>query len=90
MKVKQNPKIIHRFIQDQLYVFDDKKMIMHTFNPVASFIWKQAEKATTLEAIAQKVCEEYDVPKKQAMQDVEKFVKQETQKTKLFILVDKE
>ncbi|CVI69383.1 Coenzyme PQQ synthesis protein D (PqqD) [Clostridiales bacterium CHKCI001] len=45
-----------------------------TLNEVGAFLWKKLEKDIELEALAEAVCEEYEVEEEIALSDVKEFL----------------
>ncbi|OGY19118.1 MAG: hypothetical protein A2900_01240 [Candidatus Chisholmbacteria bacterium RIFCSPLOWO2_01_FULL_50_28] len=88
MIIKRNPLINSREAKDTLYVFDDKKMVLYTYSPVASFIWKISQRPISLRDIVQRVCRKYDIDSQTAKKDIELFIKGEIKTTKLFVPVN--
>jgi hypothetical protein len=58
---KNNEKIAHRIIDGEAVVVNLTDSTFHTLNPVATFIWQQADGQTRVKEIAQKVCQEFEV-----------------------------
>lgn len=84
--VKRNPKVTTRLVGDALYVFDEKRMILHTYNDLGSFIWKFLRTPKTVEQIVRRVVSVYDVADTVVQKDVMQFVIGESGSGKLFAL----
>jgi hypothetical protein len=72
-RYRQNPRTAGRVIDGQAFVVtpDDNKL--HTLNGTGSHIWELAEKALTVEEIAQALARRYAVPDDRARTDAERF-----------------
>lgn len=82
--IRKNKKIVFRDIGGILYVFDDKKMVMHTYNEVGSFIWRMLKAPKRVAYIVGKIAQAYEVSLKKAEVDVITFV--EAEAGRLFLL----
>ncbi len=85
-KIKRNSKIILKIVGNTLYVFDEKKMLLSTYNELGSFIWQSVNKPVSIEEIVKKVVQIYEVQPKQAEKDVIQFVQLELGKDRLFLV----
>lgn len=73
--VAQSQRTAARTISGQavVVVIDDRKL--HTLNEVGTRVWELSD-GRTLGAIADVVCEEFEVGRSQALTDVERFVRE--------------
>jgi hypothetical protein len=64
-----------RMLGDEMVVMSAKDSTLFTLNPVGTVIWNAADGQSTLEQIVeQRVREEFEVEREEAMQDAEGFV----------------
>jgi hypothetical protein len=66
---KNNEKTAHRIIDGEAVVVNLKDSTFHTLNPVATFIWQQADGKTSVKEIAQKMCLEFEIDRDTAEKD---------------------
>ena len=52
---------------------------IHALDEIGTFIWKQVDGVTTLADVVDRLCEEYDVPRDQAQDDLLKFITELTE-----------
>ena len=57
-------------VAGETLVLDDLGGCVHQLNPTAGFIWKQCDGQTSLQRIAERLVEEFDVAENVARQDV--------------------
>lgn len=57
-------------------LLEPNKKYIRELNETAGFIWSILKQPTTPEAIVRKVCQEYDVPRTEAAEDVARFLKE--------------
>lgn len=74
-KIKQNSTVIFKDVDGVIYIMDPEKVVIRTLNQTASFIWRVLKKPLTINQVASLLCEKYDVGMKEAVQDVESFIK---------------
>jgi len=73
-EVRQNPEMPSRDIDGQLYVLDSQRGVLHSFNPVGSFIWSLLREKRTIEDVVRAIAGEYDVNAQTAERDVLSFL----------------
>lgn len=66
--------LITKFLGEQAFIFDSKRVQVHTLNETASLIWQLVNKKHSLKQIITEICRQYDVSEKQAKKDVTEFI----------------
>lgn len=82
---KNNEKTAHRIIDGEAVVVNLTDSTFHTLNPVATFIWKQADGQTSVKEIAQKVCQEFEADRDTAEKDCLEFIRKLVDKDMLIL-----
>jgi len=72
--VKNNEKTAYRIIDGEAVVVNLKDSTFHTLNPVATFIWEQADGRIRVEQIIEKICHEFEVDWDTAERDSLEFL----------------
>ncbi len=72
--VKNDEKTAYRVIDGEAVVVNLKESTFHTFNPVATFIWEQADGQTKTEQMIKKICQEFEVDWDTAERDCLEFL----------------
>jgi hypothetical protein len=72
--VKNNEKIAYRIIDGEAVVVNLKDSTFHTLNPVATFMWEQADGRVKVKQIIEKICEEFEVDWDTAERDCQEFL----------------
>ena len=73
-KIARNKKTIFKEVGNTVYILDTTNTTIHTLNETASFIWKLAQKPVDLDTIVERVCEEFNVDRAKALNDIKEFV----------------
>jgi hypothetical protein len=68
-----NPLLAWREIEDSVVIISPEDSVVHELNDTASFIWKQFNGKHTLEEIAARLVEEYEIDTETALADVERL-----------------
>jgi len=63
-----------RVIEGEAVIVTPEDSMLHTLNPVGTFIWERADGAHSLDAIVDELCAEYEVERAQALADALAFV----------------
>jgi hypothetical protein len=71
---KNNRKTAYRSINGEAVVVNLKDSTFHTLNPVATFIWEQAEGQFTVKQIIERICQEFEVDRDTAESDCLEFL----------------
>ena len=71
---RNDARTAYRMMEDEAVVVNLKDSTFHTLNPVASFIWQQADGKNTVGQIADMVCREFEVAPGVAEKDCLEFV----------------
>ena len=71
---KNNEKTAYRIIDGEAVVVNLKESTFHTFNPVATFIWEQADGKIKAGQIVEKICQEFEVDWDTAEKDCLEFL----------------
>jgi hypothetical protein len=73
MNFKKTSDISVRKIEGEIFIFDRKNTIIHTFNKTGAFLWEMAQNSSTAEAMVDALMEKYDVTREIAEKDVLEF-----------------
>jgi hypothetical protein len=73
MNFKKTSDISVRKIEDEIFIFDRKNTIIHTFNKTGAFLWEMAQSSSTAEGMVDALMEKYDVTRETAEKDVLEF-----------------
>ncbi len=71
---KNDEKTAYRIINGEAVVVNLKDSTFHTLNPVATFIWEQANGQTKTEEMIEKICQEFEVDWETAKRDCLEFL----------------
>lgn len=71
----QKEDLLHRKIEDRCFVVNQKKGTLIDLNKVSFFLWKQLVKPLKNTSLIKILIKEYDVERKQAIKDVNSFLK---------------
>ena len=82
---KNNEKTAHRIIDGEAVVVNLTDSTFHTLNPVATFIWQQADGQTSVKEIAQEVCQEFEADRDTAEKDCLEFISELVNKGMLIL-----
>ncbi len=72
--VKNDEKTAYRIINGEAVVVNLKDSTFHTLNPVATFIWEQADGRVKAEQIIEKISQEFEVDLETAKRDCLEFL----------------
>jgi hypothetical protein len=72
--IKNNEKTAHRIINGEAVVVNLKESTFHSFNPVATFIWEQADGRIKAGQMIEKICQEFEVDWDTAEKDCLEFL----------------
>jgi hypothetical protein len=72
--VKNNEETAYRIINGEAVVVNLKDSTFHTLNPVATFIWEQADGQIKTKQIIEKICQEFEVDWDTAERDCLEFL----------------
>jgi hypothetical protein len=76
MKVSIAENISVRKIGGELFVFDRKMSVIHSFNKVGTLIWEEVTANSPLEGIVGKICERFEVDTGVAENDLRDYILQ--------------
>ena len=82
---QQNKEIAYTVIDEQAVLVNPSDSAMYWLNPVASLIWENANGTNSPAAIAQTICDAFDVDQATALRDVEAMIAAFAEK-QLFLL----
>lgn len=68
-----NPLLAWREIEDSVVIISPEDSLVHELNDTATFIWKQFNGKHTLEEIAARLVEEYEIDTATALADIERL-----------------
>jgi len=71
---KKEDGCIYREVSGETVILDRDGIWIHMLNEVGTEIWKLADGKTTVGEIVSRICEEFEVDRKVAEQDVLRFV----------------
>ena len=69
----QNGLSIRR-IEDEIFIYDTSRSLIHTFNGTGVFLWDQIEKGLTQEEILDNLADTYAIDRPTAESDFEAFI----------------
>jgi len=72
--VRNNEKTAYRVIDGEAVVVNLKDSTFHTLNPVATFIWEQADGRIKAGQMIEKICDEFEVDWDTAEEDCLEFL----------------
>ena len=72
--VKNDEKTAYRIINGEAVVVNLKESTFHTFNPVATFIWEQADGQIKAGQMIERICQEFEVDWDTARKDCLEFL----------------
>ena len=70
--VERSDNLIFREIDDEVIIISQDRRTMHMLNETASLIWRCVGRAKTLDEMVECMCQEYDVARDKAADDVSK------------------
>jgi len=85
MKYEISGEVSVRKIGDEVFVFDRRNCVLHTFNDTGAFIWELMIEKTPLAAIPAMVAERFETDVGQASLDMTDFIN-ELEKNRLVSL----
>ncbi len=71
---KNDEKTAYRTIDGEAVVVNLKDSTFHTLNPVATFIWEQADGQTKIDQMIENICQEFEVDWDTAKKDCLEFL----------------
>jgi hypothetical protein len=74
MKFQKKQNLSFRIIKGQAFIVDAEKQTLHNLNETGTRIWQLLEKGKTFDEIAEILYNEFEVPKKQAEEDIKEFI----------------
>jgi len=70
--VARNPRVAARSLDGEMMIMSGRDSTLFTLNQTATILWRAADGATPLEQIVQqRICTEYEVDLREALQDAE-------------------
>ncbi len=72
--VRNDEKTAYRIVNGEAVVVNLKESTFHTLNPVATFIWEQADGQTKAKQMIEKICQEFEVDWDTAEKDCLEFL----------------
>ena len=76
--VSRSPDVAARQIGDELMIMSGRDSTLFSLNETAAALWDAADGRTTVEGIAEMICEQFEVDPEEALQDTEAMVKELT------------
>lgn len=74
--VARSKYVAARMLGEEMVIMSGRDSTLFTLSPVGTAIWNAADGQTTLEQIAERVCEEFEVERDTAIADAREFVAQ--------------
>ncbi len=79
VRFMRNQEVVSRKIQGELILVPIRSGVgdlnsLYTLNPVGSVLWEFMNEGHTVIEMVQRICEEFEVTKTQAQQDIETFL----------------
>ena len=74
MRLYRNPEIAIRKIDNELFIYNREKALIHTFNRTGAFLWEAIEGGLGPGAIAGRLTDTFDVPAAEASADLAAFI----------------
>ena len=71
---KNSRKTAYRTIDGEAVVVNLEDSTFHTLNPVATFVWEQADGQFTVKQIIERICQEFEVDRDTAERDCLEFL----------------
>ena len=85
-RIRRNPRTAWRVYEDATLVITPDDRTIHELNETGTAIWLEiGDDGATGDALSEKLCEEYDVSREIAVEQVEKFVHDASRKKILTI-----
>jgi hypothetical protein len=72
--VVRGPKLAARKVGGEMVILSAEDSSLFVLNEVGTTIWEAADGRTSIQAIADAMCREYEVDPDRALRDVEEFV----------------
>lgn len=74
MRLRCNPELSVRKIDNELFIYNRDKALIHTFNRTGVFLWEAVEAGLPFDAMVGRMTDAFDVDKKQAAADAGEFI----------------
>ncbi len=72
--IKRGEKTASRVIEGEAIIFTPEDSMIHSLNEVGTRIWELLEEEKTIDEIVSVICEEFEVEKDKAEQDIDEFI----------------
>lgn len=76
MKSGLNSNAIVRMIDDELFIYDHERAVIHTFNETGTFIVRHLHEGMTKDIIIKTLCQEFSIDATTASQHYDSFLEQ--------------
>jgi hypothetical protein len=74
-RVRIRDRVLHRAVADEIVILDLDGNRLHGLDGVAAFLWREmAAETTSMDALAERVAERFEVGPARAAADLERFV----------------
>ena len=73
MQVRPNPDLSIRKIDNEVFIYDRNRSLIHTFNETGAFLWNAFEQGIEKEEIVKRLVSEYEIDETSAATDMEAF-----------------
>ena len=74
LTIMRNEDVAYRILNEEAVMLNPEDNQIHLLNDVGTFIWEQLVENNKFEDLIDAICEEFDVEKNQAKQDLDEFI----------------
>lgn len=74
MRLRCNPEVSIRKIDNEIFVYNRDKALIHTFNRTGAFLWEVIEAGLEFDAMVDRMTETFDVGVEEASADLSAFI----------------
>ena len=76
MKLNGNPDLSIRKIDNEIFIYDRNKALVHMFNETGVFFWEAIQAGLSFEKILEKLTDIYEIDYETAKNDLQEFTEQ--------------
>ncbi len=73
-KIDINHNLIIQEVEEETFLFDPEKSILHSLNETGAFIFRELQEKNSLQDIAEALTKRYKVSREQAIKDVTSII----------------
>jgi hypothetical protein len=74
MRMQPNANLSTRKIDNEIFIYDRDRTLIHTFNDTGAFLWNLLEQGFGKEAMTKRMTDEYEIDEQSAASDIESFL----------------